>query len=67
MSCEEKERLLKEYQGTTRAFAASVDELHWRMGTSSLVEYQQHQRTTEQSRLKSDLARLEHHVATHQC
>jgi hypothetical protein len=69
MSCEEKERLLKEYQATTRNFAASVDELHRRMGTSSLHEYQQRQRTTEEARLKSELARLalEHHVATHQC
>jgi hypothetical protein len=39
------------------------------MGTSSLRDYQQHQRSTEEARLKSELARLalEHHVASHQC
>jgi hypothetical protein len=69
MTCELKERLLADYQATTRSFAAAVDELHRNIGTSSLNEYQRLQRLTDEARLKSEQARLalEDHVATHRC
>ena len=69
IACEDKARLLREYQATTEAFARSVQELQELRGTSSLVEYQRFQRLSEEARIKSEQARLalEHHISTHHC
>jgi hypothetical protein len=39
VSCEEKNRLLKEYEAATVAFSAAVIELRRRMGTSPKEEF----------------------------
>ncbi|MBN9562507.1 MAG: hypothetical protein J0H14_17540 [Alphaproteobacteria bacterium] len=69
MACEKKERLLAAYQSATHEFAATVADLHAKIGTSSLVENQQLQRLTDEARLESEQARLalEQHVASYQC
>jgi len=67
MSCDKKEKLLAAYQSATQAFASAVAELHAKIGTSSLPEYQQLQRMTGNPRLASERARLEQHVASHRC
>lgn len=67
VSCNEQERLLAAYQSAAEAFAAAVAQLRARMGTSSLTEYHQLQRATDDARLVSEHARLayEQHVASH--
>ena len=69
IACEDKARLLREYQATTEAFAQSVTELQELRGTSSLVEYQRYQRLSEEARIKSEQARLslEQHISKHHC
>jgi hypothetical protein len=69
MGCDEKERLLAAYQIATQEFAATVADLHAKIGTSSLVEYQQLQRMTDEARLQSEQAglALEQHIASHRC
>jgi hypothetical protein len=69
MACEEKQRLLAEYQVTTQKFADAVSELHRKIGTSPLPEYQGLQRAADEARLESEQARLalERHVALHGC
>jgi hypothetical protein len=69
MACKEKERLLAAYQITTQTFATAVADLHAKMGTSSLAEYQDLRCLTDEARLKSEEARLalEQHVASHRC
>jgi hypothetical protein len=39
MNCEEKDRLLREYEAATVVFSATVKELRLRMGTSPKEEY----------------------------
>ncbi len=68
MACEEKARLAGEYEAATTRFAASVAELNRKMGTSP-VEYDRLRRLSEESRVKSEQARLalEEHAAVHGC
>ncbi|MEA2260568.1 MAG: hypothetical protein QOJ51_3393 [Acidobacteriaceae bacterium] len=69
MSCEEKNRLLKEYEAATVDFSAAVIELRLRMGTSPKEEYKRLAQTSNEARVKSEGARLalEQHIATHDC
>jgi hypothetical protein len=69
VACEEKARLLAEYEAATVTFAASVTELHRKMGTSPKADYDRLQRVTDEARVKSEQARLalEQHVASHRC
>jgi hypothetical protein len=69
VSCEEKNRLLREYEAATVAFSAAVKELRLRMGTSPKEEYKRLAQSSNEARVKSDGARvaLEHHIADHGC
>lgn len=69
MICDEKEKLLAAYQSATQAFADSVAQLHAKIGTSLLSEYQALQGVSEEARLASERARLalEQHIASHRC
>jgi hypothetical protein len=69
VTCDEKVRLLAAYQIATQNFATAVADLHAKMGTSSLTEYQELQRATDETRLKSEQARLafEQNAAAHRC
>ena len=66
MNCEEKDRLLREYEAATVAFSAAVKELRLRMGTSPKEEYNRLAQRSNEDRVKSEGARLalEQHVAT---
>jgi hypothetical protein len=69
VSCEEKTRLLKQYDDATLAFSNAVQELRRRIGTSPKDEYERLERVSSEARVKSEQARLalEQHVATHGC
>jgi hypothetical protein len=69
MSCEEKARLVKEYDDATLAFSDAVQELRRKMGTSPKTEYERLERISSQARVKSEQARLalEKHIAAHGC
>ncbi len=69
MACEEKARLVSEYEAATTRFAGSVTELQRKMGTSPKSEYDRLQRAADEARVKSEQARLalEQHVAAHRC
>jgi hypothetical protein len=69
MSCEEKARLVKEYDDATLAFSDAVQELRRRIGTSPKAEYERLERISSQARVKSEQTRLalEQHIATHRC
>jgi hypothetical protein len=69
MTCEEKSRLVAEYETATKRFSAAVTELQRKMGTSPKAEYQQLTRDSDDARVKSERARLalEQHIATHRC
>ena len=69
MSCEEKNRLLREYEAATVTFSTAVIELGWRMGTSPKEEYKRLAQTSNDARLKAEGARLalEQHIAAHGC
>jgi hypothetical protein len=69
MSCEEKTRLLQEYEAATARFSAAVTELHKRTPVSPVAEYGRLKRAAEEARLNSERARLalEHHTAVHGC
>jgi hypothetical protein len=69
MACEEKGRLLVEYQSATRKFSDAVTTLQERMGTSPKEEYHRLQRATDEARVRSEQARisLEQHIAVHRC
>ena len=69
MPCDEKERLVSEYEAATNRFAASVTDLQRKMGVSSREEYEGLQRVVTEARVKSEQSRLalEQHVATHRC
>jgi hypothetical protein len=69
VSCEEKNRLLKEYEAATVAFSAAVIELRRRMGISPKEEYKRLAQVSNEARVKSEAARLalEQHIAAHGC
>jgi len=69
MGCEEKRRLGMEFEAATNKFAAAVTELQRKMGTSAKSEYDRLSRAADETRVKSELARiaLEQHIAAHGC
>jgi hypothetical protein len=69
MNCEEKDRLLREYEAATVAFSAAVKELRQRMGTSPKEEYKRLAQSSNDARVKSEGARLalEQHIDAHGC
>jgi hypothetical protein len=69
MSCEEKARLLRKYDGATLAFSLAVQELRQKMGKSPKDEYQRLERISNEARVKSEQTRLalEQHIAAHRC
>ena len=69
VACEEKKRLVAEYESTTNKFAAAVKSLQQNMGTSSRADYDRLQRATDRARVQGEQARLalERHVAEHGC
>ena len=69
MPCEEKTRLMAEYETATAKFSAAVAELRRKMGTVAKTEYRRLERATNEARVKSEQARLavEQHVAAHEC
>jgi hypothetical protein len=69
MNCEEKGRLLRQYDNATLAFSNAVQELRRKIGTSPKEEYERHDRIANEARVKSEQTRLalEQHIATHRC
>jgi len=69
MKCEEKNRLVAQYEAATTNFSEAVAELRKKMGTSTKEEYQRLERATNEARVKSEQARLalEQHAAKHGC
>jgi hypothetical protein len=69
VSCEEKARPAREYDAATFEFSEAVKELHRRMGTSTKEEYKRFERTSTETRVQSEQARLalEQHMAVHHC
>ena len=69
MACEEKARLVADYEAATKRFSASVTNLQRKMGTSPKGEYDRLQRISDEARVKSEQSRLalEQHVAAHRC
>jgi hypothetical protein len=69
MGCEEKTRLTTEYEEATVRIAAAVTDLQRKTGTSPKEEYARLNRAANESRVKSEHARLavEGHIATHGC
>jgi hypothetical protein len=69
MACEEKQRLVAEYESATKKFSDAVTELQRKMGTSPKADYDRLSRVADEARLKSEQARLavEQHVAAHRC
>jgi hypothetical protein len=69
MACEEKRRLVSEYELATKKFASAVSDLRERAGTSAKKEYDRLSRVSDDARVKSEQARLavEEHIAAHGC
>ncbi len=69
MECEEKARLMAEYENSTAKFLKAVQELQRKMGTSPKEVYERLDRAANEARLKSEHARLslEEHIAAHHC
>ena len=67
--CEEKVRLMSEYETATARFSAAVGKLRRKMGTVPKVEYERLDRAANEARVKSEHARLavEQHIAAHGC
>jgi len=67
--CNEKRRLLFNFDRAAQAFSEAVTELTKRMGTISRRRYEELKRNSELLRLQCDEARmaLEHHSAIHKC
>jgi hypothetical protein len=67
--CEEKARLVMEYEAATSAFSEAVKELHRKIGTSPKEEYRRLERISTEARVKSEQTRLalEQHIYTHRC
>jgi hypothetical protein len=69
MTCDEKGRLLRQYDDATLAFSNAVQELRRGIGTSLKDEYERLERISSEARVKSEQARLalEQHIAIHRC
>jgi hypothetical protein len=69
VSCEEKARMVRDYDNATLAFSNAVQEMHRKIGTSPRDEYQRLERISHEARVRSEQARLalEQHIATHRC
>jgi hypothetical protein len=69
MSCKIKVRLTTNYETATAQFSEAVTELRRNIGTSSKEEYDRLARAANDSRVKSEQARLalEQHIAEHRC
>ena len=69
LNCEEKTRVLHEYEAATAKFSNAVTELRARTPVSPAAEYERLKRAAEEARLNSERARLalEHHTAVHGC
>ena len=69
MSCEQKNRLLREYEAATGSFSVAVIELRRRMGTSPEEEYKRLAQIADDARGKAEGARLalEQHISAHGC
>lgn len=69
MACEEKRRLVSEYELATKKFSDAVSNLRERAGTSAKKEYDRLARVSDEARVKSEQARLavEQHIALHGC
>ena len=67
--CDEKTRLAPQYELATVQFSEAVKELSQKMGTSSKEEHGRLDRAANESRVKSEQARLalEQHIAAHGC
>jgi hypothetical protein len=57
MICDEKARLVGEYNVATLAFSEAVKELHRRIGTSPLEEYKRLERMSSEARVRSEQTR----------
>ena len=68
-TCQEKARLGAEYESATGKFSAAVTELNQKIGISPKEEYERLDRAANESRVKSEQARLalEEHIAAHRC
>jgi hypothetical protein len=58
MTCDEKRRLLRQYDDATLAFSNAVQELRRKIGTSPKDEYERLERISSEARVKSVQARL---------
>lgn len=69
MTCEEKARLVAEYEISAKKFSEAVTELQRKIGTSTRIEYERLSSGADELLLKSEQARLalEQHVAAHNC
>jgi hypothetical protein len=69
VNCEEKTRLLMEYEAATSTFSGAVRELRRKIGTSPKEEYKRLEIIASEARDKSEQARLalERHIAAHRC
>ncbi len=69
MSCEEKGRLLRQYDDATLAFSNAVREQRRKIGTAPRDEYERLERISHEARVKSEQTRLalEQHIAGHRC
>jgi phage protein D len=56
--CEQKKRLLGEYEAATASFSSAVSELRRRMGASPKEEYKRLAQISNDARVKSEGARL---------
>ena len=69
LSCEEKARLLREYDDATLAFSNAVQELRRKIGTTPKAEYERFDRISSEARVRSEQTRLalEQHIGAHRC
>ena len=69
MACDERSRLIAEYNRATRSYFVAVRELTKQMGTISLDRYQELKRGIDPMRLECERSRLalEGHTASHKC
>lgn len=69
MTCEEKSRLVADYEEATARFLEAVKEVRRKMGTSPKEEYERLDRVANEARVRSEHARLavEQHIAAHRC
>jgi hypothetical protein len=69
MICEEKIRLMAEYEEATSVFSQAVKELRRKIGTSPREEYKRLAQNSTDARVKAEQARLtlEQHISAHHC